>query len=118
MRPWLVGGAISGAIAVALGAFGAHGLKETLGDDLPTWQTAAQYHLVHTVMVLLTAHSGYAKSMKLFAFGVVVFSGSLYLLAALKLRWMGAIAPIGGSCLILGWIVLAFELLKQHPKAD
>lgn len=118
MRAWLVAGAGSGALAVALGAFGAHGLKETLGNDLPTWQTAAQYHLVHTVMLLLTAHSGYRKSMKLFALGMVIFCGSLYLLAALKLRWMGAIAPIGGSCLILGWIVLAFEFLKQHPKAD
>ncbi|MBV6459334.1 MAG: hypothetical protein HONBIEJF_02480 [Fimbriimonadaceae bacterium] len=114
MRSWLVAGSLSGALAVALGAFGAHGLKETLGDDLPTWQTAAQYHLIHTVMLLITAHSGYRNSMRLFGIGMLIFCGSLYLLAAVKLRWMGAIAPIGGTCLILGWIVLAMELAKEH----
>lgn len=117
MRAWLVGGALSGALAVALGAFGAHGLKATLGDDLATWQTAAHYHLVHTIMVLLTAHSGYKKSMRFFGFGMLVFCGSLYLLAALKLRWMGAVAPIGGACLILGWIMLAVELAQKRSSS-
>src|SRR5688500_20110039 len=94
--------AVVGFCAVALGAFGAHGLKELL-ERLHTtnsWQTAALYHLVHSAVLLFVAsREPLPKSAWwLFFSGIVIFSGSLYLLAVTNVRWLGAIAPLGGLC--------------------
>src|SRR5258708_11560060 len=104
--------ALTGFLAVALGAFGAHGLKAILeaNGQVQTWQTAAHYHLVHAVVLLVLAlRSTVARGPFLFfGAGIVIFSGSLYLLAMTNERWLGAITPIGGLCLLLGWLALAF----------
>jgi uncharacterized membrane protein YgdD (TMEM256/DUF423 family) len=103
---------IAGFLAVALGAFGAHAFKprlELLGT-VATWQTAALYHLVHAVALLALAlgppvHRWVAP---LFAAGIVIFSGSLYVLAMTNIKVLGAITPLGGLCLLAGWLALCF----------
>jgi len=74
------------------------------------WETAAHYHLVHAVVLLVLAlRSTVAKlPFLLFTAGIMIFSGSLYLLAVTNVKWLGAITPIGGACLIAGWLALAF----------
>jgi uncharacterized membrane protein YgdD (TMEM256/DUF423 family) len=103
--------ALLGCLAVAFGAFGAHGLKALLETNGLTavWEKAAHYHLVHAVVLLVLAlrNSVARVPFALFTAGIVIFSGSLYLLAVTNVRWLGAITPIGGGCLIAGWIALA-----------
>jgi uncharacterized membrane protein YgdD (TMEM256/DUF423 family) len=110
---WTTVAAISGTLAVIAGAFGAHALKARLSpEQLESWTTASQYHLLHSIVILalglFAAQSG--KSIKLpaslFATGIVLFSGSIYLLVLTKMRWLGPITPIGGLLLILGWLSL------------
>jgi uncharacterized membrane protein YgdD (TMEM256/DUF423 family) len=101
-------GAVSGATAVLLGAFGAHALAKVNPDPkaMETWKTAAQYHLAHSVALL--AASGHRSRLPaaLFAGGILVFSGSLYLLVLSEKKWLGAITPIGGLLLTGGWLAL------------
>ena len=109
---WRVAG-ILGALAVALGAFGAHGLKARIDDPhlLEVWETAARYHLIHAVALMgVAAHpASPVWSGRLFVAGIFIFSGSLYLMTLTGQRWLGAITPIGGVCLIAGWVVLAMQ---------
>ena len=104
--------AICGFLAVALGAFGAHGLKEVLAryDTAAIWETAVFYHFIHTVMLFLLAQRQPLQvgAWVSFLVGIVVFSGSLYLLAVTNMRWLGAITPIGGLSFLAGWLWLAF----------
>lgn len=99
--------AVLGFIGVALGAFGAHGLKETLANfnTAAIWQTAVLYNLVHAVAALWAAERN-PLVVWLWAAGVVIFSGSLYILAATNIRWLGAITPIGGVLFLAGWLLL------------
>lgn len=100
-----------GFVGVCLGAFGAHGLGAMLRRHgmVDTWETAVFYHLVHAVMLCLVAGRTPFRSGPCwcFLFGVVLFSGSLYMLALTQLRWLGAITPLGGLSLLLGWAWLA-----------
>lgn len=107
---------LSGMLAVAFGAFGAHALKNRLdGYAMGVFQTAVQYHFYHSlallaVGVIALSHPQVAllrSSGWLFAVGIVVFSGSLYLLSFSGLRWLGAVTPIGGLAFIAGWACLA-----------
>lgn len=104
---------LNGALAVALGAFGAHGLEDFLvrTDRLDTWETAVFYHLVHAVLlVLLLRTKGWdALTWRLIAGGTLVFSGTLYLLCLTGLTWLGAVTPLGGLLLLAGWIRLGFS---------
>jgi uncharacterized membrane protein YgdD (TMEM256/DUF423 family) len=104
--------ALTGFLAVALGAFGAHGLKATLAahGTLAIWQTGALYHLVHAVMMFVVAQRSVVARLPiaLFGVGIVIFSGSLYVLAVTNVKWLGAITPLGGLCLLGGWLALAF----------
>ena len=99
--------ALSGFLVVALGAFGAHGLKAILQrhETLETWQTAVFYHALHTLVLLaLSTLPVISKGAVIsFVFGIVVFSGSLYLLAVTNMRWLGAVTPVGGAGLLVGW---------------
>jgi len=99
--------AILGLTGVALGAFGAHGLKNILAtnDTLAVWQTAVLYHLIHAVAALWAAERRPAITW-IWAIGVLIFSGSLYTLALTNIRWLGAITPIGGVLFIIGWALL------------
>lgn len=94
-------------LAVALGAFGAHSLKATLQANamLEVWNKAVLYHLTHAIALLALALHGATNrgAFYLLVAGIVIFSGSLYLLAVTNLRWLGAITPIGGLCLLTGW---------------
>lgn len=109
-RSMLVAAAIAGFLAVALGAFGAHALNNHLeaAHHLETWKTAAQYHLIHSVAILAVAMmgTGFRRAACCWLGGVVLFSGSLYLLSVTGLKWMGAITPFGGLLLLAGWAAL------------
>jgi uncharacterized membrane protein YgdD (TMEM256/DUF423 family) len=102
-------------MAVAAGAFGAHALRARLSTDmLAVWETAARYQMYHALAILGVALAaarwpagGWSLAGWLFTAGVVVFSGSLYVLALSGVRWLGAITPIGGVCFLAGWIALA-----------
>jgi uncharacterized membrane protein YgdD (TMEM256/DUF423 family) len=134
-RLWGTVGAISAALAIVLGAFGAHGIEDVLldvhataepkhvaGFEMPAsykylqdFRTAAYYHLVHSLAIILTGLLGRRGKARIFghaaagcfAVGVVLFSGSLYLLALTGLKWLGMVAPVGGLLLIAGWILFA-----------
>ncbi len=105
--------AILGALVVALGAFGAHGLKDTFETfgTAAIWQTGVFYHAIHAVALLALAASGRAGRLVtgLWLAGVIIFSGSLYVMAVTNMRWLGMITPIGGLALIGGWVALIFS---------
>lgn len=111
-----------GFTGVALGAFGAHALAEAIGaDSLPTWKTAVQYQLLHAVALLglavLEAQSTsklLSWCSRLFVTGVVLFSGSLYLLALDGPRWLGPVTPIGGVAFLTGWLLLCLYALRAQ----
>jgi uncharacterized membrane protein YgdD (TMEM256/DUF423 family) len=101
---------ILGFLGVALGAFGAHQLAAVLSANQTAsiWQTAVLYHLVHAVAALW-ASSRHPTLVWIWAAGIFVFSGSLYLLALTNIRWLGAITPIGGLLLLAGWLLVAIK---------
>jgi uncharacterized membrane protein YgdD (TMEM256/DUF423 family) len=102
--------AVFGFLAVALGAFGAHNLKVMLeaNGTMEIWKTAALYHLAHAVALLIVAQRTLVPRITvwLFAAGIVVFSGTLYVLAITNIKWLGAITPLGGLSLMAGWLSL------------
>lgn len=119
---FLITGALTMGLAVALGAFGAHGLKNKLSQEmLAVFETGVQYHFYHGIGLLiigLLAHYMPNSAMLewsgwLMVFGIIIFSGSLYFLAISGLRWIGAITPIGGLCFIASWIFLALAVWKS-----
>ena len=99
--------ALMGFLAVALGAFGAHGLKDLLAQNQTAaiWDKAVFYHFIHTVMLFLLAQRRPMASGPWLSFfaGILIFSGSLYLLAVTNVKWLGAITPIGGLSFLVGW---------------
>lgn len=114
--------AVSGALAVALGAFGAHFLKPLLTvESLEVWRTANLYHFLHTValLVLLALPARFHRHTPLlWMAGIVLFSGSLYLLATREahgwpVAWLGPVTPLGGILFMAGWLSLLFP---SHPK--
>ncbi len=109
--------AVLGFLAVALGAFGAHGLKDLLmrNNMLSVWEKAVFYHMIHAVVLLFLASRTPLPNIAIWLFlvGVLVFSGSLYLLAFTGIKWLGAITPIGGLALLGGWLTLAIGSGRQ-----
>jgi uncharacterized membrane protein YgdD (TMEM256/DUF423 family) len=99
--------AAMGLLAVALGAFGAHGLKGVLeqNNTASIWEKAVFYHFIHAVMMFVLAQRQPVRTGPWLSFlaGIVILSGSLYLLAVTNARWLGAITPIGGVSFIVGW---------------
>lgn len=116
-------GAVSAGLAVALGAFAAHGLRARLSPEaLQTFETGARYHMYHALALLAVAWAvtrwpGTAVSVAgwLFIAGTLLFSGSLYLLAITGVRMLGAITPVGGFAFILGWLALAWAAWSARP---
>ena len=102
--------ALIGFLSVGLGAFGAHGLKDLLtrNGTLSIWEKAVFYQFIHTVMLFVLARRWPVHSGPWFSFvaGIVIFSGSLYLLAITNLKWLGAITPVGGLSFLIGWLWL------------
>lgn len=107
-------------LGVAFGAFGTHALRDRLSSSaLQIWQTAVQYQLIHAVaLVLVGLISDHANPRAiracglLFFYGVIVFSGSLYLLALTGRKWLGAITPLGGLCFLSAWAILAWSMSR------
>ena len=109
------------ALAVALGAFGAHGLKSQLSTDmLQTYKTGVEYHFYHALGLLLIgilAVSFPSELLKwsaiLLTVGIILFSGSLYVLAVSGIKWLGAVTPVGGLSFIAGWVLLFLAVWKK-----
>lgn len=110
------------ALGVAAGAFGAHALKHLIpATDLLIWETAVHYHLLHSLAVLVIASFSErylapdrARLLGALMIGAIcVFSGSLYLLVLLNIRWLGAITPIGGASFIIAWSLLALSIKRK-----
>jgi uncharacterized membrane protein YgdD (TMEM256/DUF423 family) len=123
---WAALGSLLMALAVAAGAFGAHGLRNKLDAySMSVYEKAVFYHFVHALGILLIAllartgaitSSGQGRAAWLLTIGILVFSGSLYALAVSGIRILGAITPIGGVAFIAGWLVLAYEAMRaQRP---
>ncbi len=121
-RIFVAAASLLGFLAVALGAFGSHGLAahfEANPDLEPIYRTATQYHFYHALALLAAA---WAMSRWpgplitwagiLFIVGVVIFSGSLYLMSLTGVRWLGAITPLGGVAFLAGWVLLAVGVLR------
>ena len=117
---WFGIGAVAGAVGVMLGAFGAHGLKSRVDADLlAVFETGVRYHMYHALALLAVGWaasrwpggwvnaSGWA-----FLIGIVVFSGSLYVMTLTGARWLGAVTPLGGLAFISGWVALAVAAWK------
>jgi uncharacterized membrane protein YgdD (TMEM256/DUF423 family) len=109
---------------VILGAFGAHGIKGHITEHMmANYQTGVQYHMIHALALLGTALAS-ARLRKntvvlagwFFAAGILIFSGSLYVMALTDMRWLGAITPIGGVCLIVGWLLLLIGAWAWKPE--
>ena len=121
-RKFLMAGALFAALAAICGAFGAHFLKTILtAESLQTFETAVRYQFYHAFALVavgvlyikypwkLLQWAGY-----LFIAGIILFSGSLYVLCGLpSMKWIGAVTPIGGLCFITGWILLAISAAKK-----
>lgn len=113
--------AMSGFLGVALGAFGAHGLKDTLeaGGSAETWKTAVLYQLVHAVALLALAGwrdahgTAGGRVAGLWVVGIVLFSGSLYWLSLGGPRFLGPVTPLGGVAFLAGWLLLGWKAWQQ-----
>lgn len=105
-----------GFLAVALGAFGAHGLKGLLAQNgtAAIWEKAVFYHFIHAVMLFVLALRRPVPGGPWLSFfaGILIFSGSLYLLAVTNVKWLGAITPLGGLSFLTGWLWLALAARK------
>lgn len=121
IKQFLIISAIGMFLGVALGAFGAHGLRQKISAEmLSVWNTAVLYHMLHSLGLAIVAlsYKAYGGS-PLFSWagwmlilGVVLFSGSLYIMAITSIRWLGAITPIGGLGFLVGWGLFAAALYK------
>ena len=120
-RLFLILGAVAAGLAVALGAFGAHTLTGRVTPErLETFKTGVLYHMMHALALLAvswaaTQWPGWAVQAAgyLFVAGIVLFSGSLYLLVLTDTRWLGAITPLGGVAFIVGWALLAWGVFRS-----
>lgn len=112
-RPLVAAGAINAAIAVAAGAFAAHGLRSRLdARALEVFETGARYHMYHALAMLLCGVLAMSRPGWTFQAGIVLFSGSLYALALTDVKVLGAITPLGGLAFLAGWIWLAVSALR------
>lgn len=117
---WFGIGAVTAAIGVGLGAFGAHGLKSRVSPEmLVVFETAVRYHMIHALGLLAIGWAAtrwpggtvQAAGIAMLA-GIVVFSGSLYVMVLTGARWLGAVTPLGGLSFIVAWLLLAWAALR------
>lgn len=113
--------ALSAAVAVAAGAFGAHALRDQVAASrLETWETASRYQLIHALAILYAARwiargiPGAGLASLLFLAGTILFSGSLYLLVLADASWLGVVTPFGGAAFIGGWLALAWAASRHE----
>ncbi|HRH33899.1 MAG TPA: DUF423 domain-containing protein [Catalimonadaceae bacterium] len=117
----LIAGSLLGFLSVALGAFGAHAFKDFLSSTnrLGTYETAVHYQMSHSLALVLVGilyhifpQQNFSWPAIFLAVGILIFSGSLYLLCATGIKWLGAITPIGGLSFLAGWLLLAWKVYK------
>ncbi len=122
MKLFVVIGSLNAFLAVALGAFGAHGLKSKISADmLAVWQTSVQYHMFHAlglillgILIHLLPQIGPLRVSGWLLFsGIVLFSGSLYVMVLSGVRALGMVTPIGGMTFLMGWLLLAFLVFRN-----
>ena len=117
---WIVVGTCFACLAVILGAFAAHGLKSKIStEDLAIFETGVRYQMYHSLGLILLGLIGFQTAQDIvffpalmFIIGIIIFSGTLYLIPMTGLRWLGAVTPIGGTAFILGWSFLIYNLIK------
>ncbi len=115
---WIVISAISGFTAVAIGAFGAHGLKEKLSVEmLEVYKTGVLYHLIHSVVLLALSLNTMIKPELpsiFFILGIILFSFSLYIYSTSGIRLFAMITPVGGLAFLIGWLLIIYEAIKLN----
>jgi uncharacterized membrane protein YgdD (TMEM256/DUF423 family) len=113
---WLIISAVSGFTAVAIGAFGAHGLREKLTSEmLEVYKTGVLYQLIHSVVLLALSLNTLIKAKLPSIFillGIILFSFSLYIYSTSGIRFFAMITPVGGFCFLIGWLLIIYEALK------
>ncbi|WP_127346370.1 DUF423 domain-containing protein [Pseudidiomarina mangrovi] len=123
MKLFAMLGAINMALGVILGAFGAHSLKAILtAEQLTVYQIAVQYQIYHALGLLLVAglqipfprSGGLRTGGWLLLAGIILFSGSLYVMALTGWNWLGPVTPVGGACFIIGWLWIFWAMLKER----
>jgi uncharacterized membrane protein YgdD (TMEM256/DUF423 family) len=120
MKFFIILGSILTGVAIIIGAFGAHAIKTNVSiEDLAIFETGIKYHFYHSIGLIIIGILGFYyphTALKIsgisFIIGILVFSGSLYLLVLTNLRWFGAITPIGCFFYIIGWFLLAYNIYK------
>ena len=115
-KMWIIISAISGFTAVAIGAFGAHGLREKLTQEmLEIYKTGVLYQFIHTIVLLILALTDFINSKIssiFFLFGIILFSFSLYLYSTTGIQFYAMITPVGGVCFLIGWLWLIVEVIR------
>lgn len=113
----ILAGALFAGSGVALGAFGAHALRDLFGpQQTGWWQTAVQYQMWHAIVLFAIGLAGPPRSgvpALLLGIGILLFSGSLYLMAITDLRWLGVVTPFGGTAFIAAWVMLAWQAFRR-----
>lgn len=121
-RRWMALGAILTMLSVAIGAFGAHMLKDKIGASaIATYETGVQYHMIHALALLIVgltagqlgASTKLQWAARLLFTGIIIFSGSLYVLSISGIKILGAITPIGGVSFIAGWLLFAMDVWQR-----
>ena len=117
---WIIISAISGFTGVAIGAFGAHGLREILSPQmLEVYKTGVLYQLIHSVVLLALSLNTLIKA-KLpsifFLVGIILFSFSLYLYSTSGIKFFAMITPVGGFCFLIGWLLIVYEAIKMKSS--
>ncbi|MRH44015.1 DUF423 domain-containing protein [Aquibacillus halophilus] len=120
MKIFLLLGVINGFLAVALGAFGTHGLEGKLTEKaIKTWEKAVTYQMFHTIALLVTAlligkfqATGFVTAGWFFLAGIILFSGSLYIYAPTGIKTFAMITPLGGLAFLIGWVILGYAIIK------
>ena len=120
MKVWIILGSLLAALSVLVGAFGAHGLKSRVSpNDLEIFETGVRYQMYHALGLILIGFIGFhfrqdilTTPAYLLLTGTFIFSGSLYILVLTNIRWFGAVTPVGGIFLVIGWVVLSYNIYR------
>jgi uncharacterized membrane protein YgdD (TMEM256/DUF423 family) len=115
-KMWIIISAVSGFTAVAIGAFGAHGLREKLSADmLEVYKTGVLYQFIHTIVLLILSLTDFSRtkiSSIFFLLGIILFSFSLYIYSTSGIQFFAMITPVGGVCFLIGWFWIIVETIK------